>query len=97
VTFSVYGRWDHGSTITAETAERINAVFRPDDGSVCAWVDEKDANVLLVCVDVEAADLEAAVTAGRSALSEAAQLGPLDGRAVQVVAMTEEAQMTWSA
>jgi len=95
--YGIYGRWDHGTAIPAGTVERINAAFRPDDDSVCAWVDGQDDRILVVSVDVEAADLQAAITAGLSALSEAAQLGPLDGRAAQVVAMTEEAQLTWSA
>ena len=42
-------------------------------------------------------DFEAAVAAGRSALAEAARLGRLEGRAVHIVPMTDEAQLTWSA
>lgn len=95
--FCIYGRWDHETEISAEALQRVNAAFRPDDSSVCIYVDEKDDHVLVVSFDVEAADFESAVDAGRSAASEAAQLGPLSGQAVEVVAMTEELQMTWSA
>ncbi len=95
--YSVYGRWNHGAEIRSTVVEQISAAFRPDDESVCVWLEPNDPYVLRISADVEATTYEDALILGRSALDEAAKLVPLAGRPVEVVAMTEEGQSTWSA
>ena len=70
--------------------------FRPGDEGVCVWVEPAEPSMLLISVDVEAASYEDALRHGRVALAEAAGIGSLTGSPVEVVAMTEEGQATWS-
>lgn len=96
VIFAIYGRWDHGEPVPSADVATISRSFRPGDESVCVWVEADEPNTLLISIDAKAASYEDALDQGRDALAEAVGTASLRGRPVDVVAMTEEGQVTWS-
>lgn len=97
VIFAVYGDWVGVEPLLPAVVTDISRRFRPDDPSVCVWVDPTRPFVLRISVDIEAVDFDTAIRAGRAALDEAVAPAALKGSPVQVVAMTEQAQVGWCA
>jgi hypothetical protein len=96
MTYVVYGKWDHGLPIDSPALERLNVTFRPDDPKACVWIEPAEPSVLCLSFDVEATDYDDAIAQGLSALIGAAESVGLAGRAVELVAVTEEGQAVWS-
>jgi hypothetical protein len=56
VIFAVYGDWLAGEPVSPAIVAGISLRFRPDDPSVCVWVDSDQPSVLCISVDAEAED-----------------------------------------
>lgn len=95
--YTVYGRWEQGSPLRPSDLEKVSAMFRPDVEGVCVWTEPDEPTVLRLSVELEAVSFEDALRLGQAALTEAATTASLPGGPIQVVAMTEEGQATWSA
>jgi hypothetical protein len=65
-TFVAYAKWRAVEPVTEPALEEVSGSFRPDDESVCLWIDERDASVLVVSVDVSAETIETALSTARS-------------------------------
>ena len=84
--------WGSGPCARAEAEEALNRVFRPEDESVCVWINKRAPAVLQISFDVEADDYAAAIQHGLFELRGAASPAGLPGRVIEMVAVTEEGQ-----
>jgi hypothetical protein len=90
VIFAIDVRWTCAQPIETDADRSFAALFRPQDGEVCVWVDDQNPYALRVEFDVEADDYELAIREAQRQVRLAASQSGLLGTATEVVAMTDE-------
>jgi hypothetical protein len=99
VNFMIYADLDAGGPVQDEVAT-FSAGFRPEDDTVCVWVDEDRPSVLRVSydldIDAQANDFEAAIEAAVAELKSSLATMSFAARPISVNASTDEAQATWT-
>lgn len=94
-TLAVYADLEAEQPISEEAAARITEQLRPNDESVCVWLGDT-SDRLHVSIDLDELTYEAAGRAGALVAHEAADLGNLSGRLVQVAVCTEDGQAVFT-
>lgn len=88
--FSVHASWRSSGAVDADAALNVNRIFRREDETLCAWIDEKDAHRFLVSFDLQAADYVDAAKQCLGLASEVVDLEPRVGSLEEVGATDEE-------
>lgn len=95
--FTVYAYWHSTTDDPNALLETFAHVLEPTDTDRCVWVDERRPAVVQMSFDIDAEDYEPAIEQARLLLSEGAAVNGFPGVLSEVVAMTEEGQLRWSA
>jgi hypothetical protein len=85
-TFVVYANWNSSAPIAAEALAEISARFRPDDEDLCVWIHERDATILRLCMNIDAADGAQLERLAREAITQAAETANVPGEVGELVA-----------
>ena len=94
--FNIDGSWDCKVAVTPDAESSFNHLFRPNDDSVCVWVDQKSPEILRASFDLDAVDYDEAISRGLDELRKAATGAGLLGGPVRIIAMTDQGQARWS-
>jgi hypothetical protein len=95
--FAVYVDWVEPSPLPEALVEAVTERLRPNDESLCVWVDEDAPTVLRPSFDVAAVDLDRALQSGRLIQGDLTSLEVLRGSLTRVVAMDDHGSAEWSA
>lgn len=87
--FSVHALWRSKVAVPADAALNVNRMFRREDKTLCAWVDEKDAHRFLVSFDLQAANYFDGAQQCLGLVNEVVDLEPRVGSLEEVGAADE--------